>query len=94
MTLFGSIIGPFNIESAVIAQLRIWLPTYLAEVERQNGLPKQTLGRPPAPESYHGGLDWLSAKQDRHAAIKIVTGYVVPGECSAKPILDRYDFLG
>lgn len=30
---------------------------YLAEYERQNGLPAKSLGQPPGPKSYRGGVD-------------------------------------
>lgn len=38
MTIFGRIVSDDQVEDAVIATLRKWLPTMLSEVERQAGL--------------------------------------------------------
>ena len=62
--LFGPMLGPIDIEEAVIATLREWLPASLRNAEEVRNLPIRSLGRPPAPESYHGGLDWESEQQD------------------------------
>jgi hypothetical protein len=53
--LFGPLVSSWDVESAVLATLRTWLPTYLAEVERQHNLKAGSLERPPTHESYHGG---------------------------------------
>ncbi len=73
MSLFRPLTSPsIRIEKAVLETLETWLPTYLAEVERQNNLQNKALLRPPTPESYHGGLDWLSVKQDRCPEVIVI----------------------
>jgi hypothetical protein len=62
--LFGQFISPEDVIDAAVETLRTWLPTYMAEVERQKGLQPRTIPRPPTPESYHGGVDletWVGA---------------------------------
>jgi hypothetical protein len=56
-SLFGPIYATWDIEQAVTEKLRLWIPEYLAEIERKRGLHKRVIPRPPAPESIHGGLD-------------------------------------
>lgn len=46
MTIFGSIIPDDIVEDAVVATIRKWLPTYMAEVERQLGLEPGYYKRP------------------------------------------------
>lgn len=46
MTIFGSIRVDDQVEDAVIATLRKWLPTYMSEVERQLGLTAGFYTRP------------------------------------------------
>jgi hypothetical protein len=69
VSVFEAILGPWNIELAVLEMLETWMPSYLAEVERKNSLPNKYLGRPPTPESYKGGLDFESVSQDRCPAV-------------------------
>lgn len=70
--IFGPLIGTWNVEQATIATLREWMPTYLAEVERQNGLTNKALGRPISPQGYYGGLDFQSELPGKPPAV-IVT---------------------
>ena len=70
--LFGPLIGPWTVEHAILETLEEWMPSYLAEVERKSGLRPQTLGRPPTPESYKGGLDYESVRQEWLPAIIVV----------------------
>lgn len=49
MTVFGPIVTGSAVEDAVEAHLKLWLPTYLAELERQTG---RAVGSVPAPRSY------------------------------------------
>jgi hypothetical protein len=62
--LWGPMLSPIDVEEAVIATLREWLPASLRNAEEVRNLPVRSLGRPAAPESYHGGLDWESEQQD------------------------------
>lgn len=48
MSVFGRIITDDQVEDAVLATLSKWLPTYMAEVERQVGLDEGYYERPPA----------------------------------------------
>jgi hypothetical protein len=48
-TIFAPIRSGFVVEEAAQATLERWLPTYLAEVERQNDIPPQTI---PVPASW------------------------------------------
>jgi hypothetical protein len=62
---FGPIVGVEDVNEAVVSTLRLWMPEYLAERERKNGLQRKSIPRPPAPESYHGGVDfdsWIGAE--------------------------------
>lgn len=62
---FGPIVSRWQVEQAVIAALNTppagsqfsLLAYYLAEVERQTGLPAQTIPLPPGPDSVRGGID-------------------------------------
>jgi hypothetical protein len=70
--VFGSIISRGDVERAVLRLLRTppegstypLLVYYLAERERQAGLPARTLPVPPAPESFRGTLDFTAYVQD------------------------------
>lgn len=41
--VIGPIVGGDTVGDAVLAQLKLWMPTYLAEISRQRGLPADTL---------------------------------------------------
>lgn len=57
--IYGQIITRRDVELAVITQLQNWIPAYIAEIERQAGLPSQMLPLPPDPDqSYRGGIDF------------------------------------
>lgn len=62
-SFFGELLSPWDVEQAAVSTLALWLPEYLAEVERQRGLPNKTIRRPPTPESVHGGVDLDSWSQ-------------------------------
>lgn len=70
--IFGPIYGPWDVELAVVATLRLWMPEYLAEIERKRGLHARTIPRPPDPESYHGGADFDTWVQDRTPEVIVV----------------------
>ncbi len=89
--VFGSLSATWNIEEAVIETLRLWMPEYLAEVERQNGLPKKTLSRPPTPESYRGALDWLSVKDDWLPEVKVICNPVGEPERQASEYIQAFE---
>lgn len=58
-TTYGQIVTRRDVEQAVIAQLQAWVVPSLAEIERQAGLPPQTIPLPPDPvASYRGGMDF------------------------------------
>lgn len=63
-SIFGPLRGHPQVEDSVLSTLRLWLPTYLWEAERANGLRKGTLPHPPTPKSYRGGLDFFDWEQD------------------------------
>ena len=63
-SLFGPIITTIDVEEAILKTFRTWYPEWLAEVERQKSLQRGFLVRPPDPESYHGGDDFDSWKED------------------------------
>ncbi len=54
---FGQIIGPEAILAAAVSTLELWMPGYLAALERKNHLENKTI---PRPQMYHGGIDWGS----------------------------------
>lgn len=45
-SVFGPLVTPTTVKSRVLATLRDWMPTYVAEVERQNELEPQRLELP------------------------------------------------
>lgn len=59
--LFGPLVSTWLIQQRTLTTLRAWYPTYLAEVERQEGLEPKTLGRPEQPLGYYPGVDFFSA---------------------------------
>lgn len=57
--LFGRLVTRRDVELAAVSFLQTWVPTYVAELERQGGLAPQTVPLPPDPNlSYRGGLDF------------------------------------
>lgn len=57
--LFGRLVTRRDVELAAVAFLQAWVPTYVAEIERQAGLPARTIPLPPDQNfSYRGGLDF------------------------------------
>lgn len=62
--LFGRVVTTIDVEEAFLTTLSTWMPEWLYQVELQKELPRGTLTRPPAPESYHGGDDFESWKAD------------------------------
>lgn len=64
MSIFGEILSTYDVEQAAVKTLREWTNDYLAEIERKRGYQKKEIPRPPAAESYHGGVDLESFTQD------------------------------
>ena len=69
MSVFGVMTGPWDVEQAVLKTLKEWLPAHLLDLEEKHSFKAKELGRPPAPESYKGGLDWESVRQEYLPAI-------------------------
>ncbi len=88
MSVFGFLLSPWNVEQAVLTTLEEWLPSYAAELERKNELPQRTLNRPMI---YHGGLDWLSVKEDRMPEVVVVCNPL--GEPERGPNVYKQPFL-
>jgi hypothetical protein len=82
--LLNPLRAPWNVEQAVLATLKEWMPAYLYAVEEQNGLHHKALGRPPAPESYKGGLDWETVEQEWVPAVIVNANPVGEPERSAQ----------
>lgn len=69
---FGPLVSTWDVEQAVVAVYREWLNSYLAEIERQHDLGNKALPRPPADESYYGGLDFETEMQYELPAVIVV----------------------
>lgn len=72
MSLFGLIITDDQVEDAILATLRKWLPTYLSEVERQVGLTAGYYQRP-VESSYTARTDFDNWPEDMIPAIVAIT---------------------
>lgn len=64
VSAIGPVVSRGNVTQAVLTTLAAWLETYLADLERQNGLNLNDVPRPPTPESVHGALDFLAWRRD------------------------------
>lgn len=63
MTLFGRLVSDADVETAVLATLNLWLPTYISEVERQAGnLTVGTLARPRSAQSSFDFENWVEGQ--------------------------------
>lgn len=69
---FGPLIVETDVDGAVIGTLKLWLPTYLAQAERDRGLASRTLARP-KPESYANTLEDDEFLDHRLPAILVTT---------------------
>jgi hypothetical protein len=78
---FGPFISTWRIEQAALSVLREWFPLFLAEVEREEELPRGTIKRPPGDEFYYGGLDFQS---EVPGALPVVIVVVKPDGDAAK----------
>lgn len=62
--IFGQIVTRRDVELALVSFLQAWIPTYVAEMERQAQIAPRTVPLPPDQDkSYRGGLDWDSWEQ-------------------------------
>jgi hypothetical protein len=66
VTIFGTIVAASDLESALLEQLRRWLPDYLAEVDRQHGQP---VGTTPKPRSYVVSSELERMPEDQTPAV-------------------------
>jgi hypothetical protein len=68
MTIFGRIVTGSHVEDAAEATLRLWIPTYIAEIERQTGRDAGTL---PTPRSWSLVSEFGLDPEDQFPAIVI-----------------------
>lgn len=69
---FGPLVVETDVDFAVIKTLRLWLPTYLAQAERERDLAPRLLARP-EPVSYSNLLDDDEFPEGRMPAILVTT---------------------
>jgi hypothetical protein len=69
---FGPLVVETDVDLAVLATLKSWLPTYLAQAERQRGLASRLLPRPRG-ESYANTLEDTEFLDHRLPAIIVTT---------------------
>lgn len=89
--IFGVLSGPWTVEKAVLTTLTEWLPAYLANIETKEGLQHKFLDRPSAPESYKGGLDWESVKQEFLPAVIVTANPVDKPDRQSSAVLQAFD---
>jgi len=88
--IFGILTGPWTVEKACLTTLSEWLPAYLANIETKEGLQHKFLDRPPAPESYKGGLDWDSVKQEFLPAVIVNANPTGEPERNATSVIQNF----
>ena len=82
MTLYESIVAASDLETGVLAQLRRWLPDYLAEVERQHAEP---VGGLPLPRSYVVSSELEKMPEDQTPAVLVRSpGTLEPPEADGR----------
>jgi hypothetical protein len=69
-TIFQPIFSADVLEDAVVATLRLWMPTYLREIEYQRNLP---LGRIEAPKVYTNRNEFTGFPQERMPLCVVVS---------------------
>src|SRR3954468_14252533 len=72
---FGPLVVETDVDFAIIKTLRLWLPTYLAQAERERDLAPRVLARP-EPVSYSNLLDDDEFPDSRMPAILVTTAQV------------------
>lgn len=88
--IFGTLTGPWTVEKAVLTTLEEWMGAYLANIETKEGLQHKFLERPPAPESYKGGLDWESVKQAFLPAVIVNANPTGEPERNASSVIQNF----
>ena len=89
--VFGILSGPWTVEKAVLTTLTEWLPAYLANIETKGGLQHKFLDRPPAPESWKGGLDWESVQQEILPAVVVTANPTGEPERNATSVIQNFE---
>lgn len=79
---FGPLVVETDVDVAVVRTLRLWLPTYLAQAERDRGLADRLLARP-VEESYANTLEDDEFLDHRLPAIIVTTA-----QTSGEPLKD------
>jgi hypothetical protein len=79
---FGPLVVETDVDVAVIATLRLWLPTYLARIEDERSLANRTLPRP-SPQSYTNALE-----DDEFADNWIPAVIVTTAQLDDEPVID------
>lgn len=69
-TAFGRLVAASDVEAGVVSQLRKWLTTYLAEVDRQQ---RQDVGTLPQARSYTISSDAERMPEDQTPAVGVVS---------------------
>ena len=62
MSKIGQLLGPNDVEDAVLATLKLWLPDYLYQVEQNHNLQQGSLGV--ATSTIRGGIDFELWQED------------------------------
>jgi hypothetical protein len=70
VSIFGPLVVETDLTNAVIAKLKLWLPTYVAEVERQQNLDPRSL---PLPRSYSIRTTPTKWREDQTPAVIAVS---------------------
>ena len=71
MTQFGTIITGAAPEAGMVATLKLWLPSYISEVERQTGRTAGTVARP---RSYRTAVEPDNWPEDQLPAVIVLAG--------------------
>lgn len=80
-SVFGKIIGKEQVEQAVEATLKKWMTTYLAEIERQRGIPPRSL---PEIRNYTNVNEFEKWPEDQLPLVVIIS----PGLGGEKPRME------
>lgn len=75
LQVFGRLLDVSEVEEAVIAALELWLPTYIAEVERQRGMTPESM---PMPRSYSTVNEFVKWTEDQLPTIIVVSPGLAP----------------
>lgn len=70
-SIFDAILSEADLETAIIVTINTWIPTYLAEIERQAGLPA---GQLTVPNTVAAAFDLNNWSEYQSPSIIVVTG--------------------